>query len=436
MNKSSLPAGPSSTLFALLRYAQDPYGAILWAARKYGDPFTWPSLFGKMVVTGDPAVLRTLFTAPPEMFAVPGAEILGPVIGKSNLILLHGEQHRAMRKLQAPPFHGSRMRAYGQLIRDITEEQAQSWAPGKAFCMHRSAQEISLQVILQAVLGLSSPSMQRDFKAAVLAMMESLKPSFLFIPALRRELLGLSAWSRFVRARQRVIELFTQELAERRATPRPRQDIMSLLMEARYEDGAPLSDEELFEQMANLLVAGHETTASALAWACYFIHRDDEVKERLMQELRALPALEPEAIAGLPYLDAVCSEALRLNPVAPLIGRKLLQRLPLQGYELPPATSIGVSILLVHRRPEIFPEPERFRPERFLERTYTPFEYLPFGGGTRRCIGAAFATYELKLALATILHEQKLRLLPAGPSRAEIRNTTVGPRGGIQMMRA
>jgi len=436
MNKSSLPAGPSSTLFALLRYAQDPYGAILWAARKYGDPFTWPSLFGKMVVTGDPAVMRTLFTAPPEMFAVPGAEILGPVIGKSNLILLHGEQHRAMRKLQAPPFHGSRMRAYGQLIRDITEEQAQSWAPGKAFCMHRSAQEISLQVILQAVLGLSSPSMRRDFKAAVLAMMESLKPSFLFIPGLRRELLGLSAWSRFVRARERVIELFTQELAERRATPRPRQDIMSLLMEARYEDGAPLSDEELFEQMANLLVAGHETTASALAWACYFIHRDDEVKERLMQELRALPALDPEAIAGLPYLDAVCSEALRLNPVAPLIGRKLLQRLPLQGYELPPATSIGVSILLVHRRPEIFPEPERFRPERFLERTYTPFEYLPFGGGTRRCIGAAFATYELKLALATILHEQKLRLLPAGPSRAEIRNTTVGPRGGIQMMRA
>ena len=298
MNKNSLPPGPRSTLFAMLRYGKDPYEAMLWAARKYGDPFTWPSLFGKMVVTGDPAALRTLFTSAPELFAVPGAEIMKPVIGKSNLILLHGEQHRAMRKLQTPPFHGSRMRAYGQLIRDITEEQAQSWAPGQAFCMHRSAQEISLQVILQAVLGLSSQAMRQDFKAAVLALMESLKPSFLFMPALRREFLGLSAWSRFVRTRQRVIALFTQELTERRATPRPRQDIMSLLMEARYEDGAPLSDEELFEQMANLIVAGHETTASALAWACYFIHRDDAVKERLVQELRALLTRrgEPEAL--------------------------------------------------------------------------------------------------------------------------------------------
>jgi len=434
MSPSALPSGPRSGLYALIRYSQDPYQAIVDAAHKYGDPFSWPSLFGKMVVTGNPAALRTLFTAAPELFAVPGAAIMAPVIGKSNLILLHGDRHRAMRKLQAPPFHGSRMRAYGQLIRDITHEQAQSWTPGQAFCMHRCAQEISLQVILQAVLGLSAPARRREFKSGLLALMEALKPSFLFMPVLRRELLGLSAWSRFVRSRQRVIDLFTQELAERRAAPRPRTDIMSLLMEARYEDGTPLSDEELFEQMANLLAAGHETTASALAWACYFIHRDPAVKERLLQELRTLPTFDPEATASLPYLDAVCSEALRLNPVAPLIGRELLQGLTLQGYELPAKTPIGISILLAHRRPEVFPEPERFVPERFLDRTYSPFEYLPFGGGSRRCIGAAFATYELKIALATILRHP-LQLLDPGPSRAEMRNTTVGPRGGVQMMR-
>ena len=436
MSKSNLPPGPRSVLWAMLRYSREPYGALLEAARKYGDPFTWPSLFGKLVVTGDPAAIRTLFTTASEQLAVPGAEIMAPVIGNTNLILLHGDRHRAMRKLQLPPFHGSRMRAYGHLIRDITYEQTARWTPGQPFCMHRSAQEISLQVILQAVLGLSAPAMRHDFKVAVLAMMAALVPSFLFMPALRRELGGLSAWSRFVRARERVVALFTQELAERRAVPRPREDIMSLLMEARYDDGSPLSDAELFDQMGTLLAAGHETTASALAWACYFIYRDREVKERLLQELRTQPTFDPEAVASLPYLDAVCSEALRINPVAPLIGRKLLAGLKLPGYELAPGTLVGVSILLAHRRAEVFPEPARFVPARFLGRTYGPFEFLPFGGGARRCIGAAFATYELKIALATILQGPALRLLHEGASHPELRNTTVGPRGGVQMMRA
>jgi cytochrome P450 len=259
----------------------------------------------------------------------------------------------------------------------------------------------------------------------------------MFIEALRRPLLGLSAWARFQRTRAHTAALFEEELRARRASSEPREDILSLLLSARYEDGSALTDDELLTQMMNLIVAGHETTASALAWAFHFIHREPAVKARLVEELRGLPEpLDPEAVSRLPYLEAVCSEALRLNPVAPLIGRTLRKGLTLQGFELPPGVSVGISVLQVHRRAELYPDPERFRPERFLERSFTPFEYLPFGGGARRCIGAAFALYEMKLVLATILRKYDLRPASDAPVRVAVRNTTVGPRGEVELLLA
>ena len=186
--------------------------------------------------------------------------------------------------------------------------------------------------------------------------------------------------------------------------------------------------------MISLIGAGHETTASALSWALYHIHRDPQVKARLLEELSGdAGPLDPEAVTRLPYLDAVCSEALRLNPVAPLVGRTLRQSLTLKGYDLPPGISVGIGIVNVHRRPDLYPEPERFRPERFLERDYSAFEYLPFGGGSRRCLGAAFAVYEMKLVLATALRTHGLRLVSEAPVRAALRNTTVGPATTIEM---
>jgi cytochrome P450 len=429
-----LPPGPPSVLLTTLAYLRDPYQSILTAARRYGNPYTSPSFLGKMVVTGDPVGIRTLFTADPETYSALGAELLGPVLGESNLILLSGERHRAMRKLQTPPFHGARMRAYGRLILDIAEQHAGRWPRTQPFAIHESMQEISLEVILQAVLGLSQPSRRAAFKKAVLDGIAALKPSFMFIPALRRQLFGLSAWSRFQRATARLRALFDAELAERRAVSEPREDILSLLLSARYEDGSGLTDEELFEQMLNLIGAGHETTASTLAWAFYFIHQDPGVRDKLLEELRALPAApDPDVVAHLPYLEAVCSEALRINPVAPMIGRTLRKSLVLHGYELPPGISVGAAVLVVHRRDDLYPQPERFVPERFLTRTYSPFEYLPFGGGSRRCLGAAFALYEMKLVLSAILGKHSLRLLDAGPIRSVVRNTTVGPGQEIRM---
>lgn len=432
-----LPPGPGSALVNTLKYLRDPYGLLLETARRYGEPHSWPSFLGRMVVTGDPAGVRTLFSADPDTFLAIGAEVLGPVLGESNLILLSGERHRAMRKLQMPPFHGARMRAYGRIILDAALEHAARWPDDRPIPIHRTMQEISLQVILEAVLGLREPRARETFKEAVLALIAALKPSFMFMESLRRPLLGLSAWARFQKRRAHASALFEEELRARRASPEPRDDILSLLLAARYEDGSALTDDELLTQMMNLIVAGHETTASSLAWAFHHIHREPAVKARLVEELRGLPEpLDPEAVARLPYLEAVCSEALRLDPVAPLIGRTLRKGLTLQGFDLPPGISVGISVLQVHRRADLYPEPERFRPERFLERSFTPFEYLPFGGGARRCIGAAFALYEMKLVLAAILRKYDLRPANDAPVRVAVRNTTVGPRGEVELLRA
>ncbi len=434
---NGLPPGPGSTLVTSLKYLRDPYGTLLETAQRYGEPYTWPSSFGPMVVTGDPAGIRTVFAADPDTYLALGAELLGPVLGESNLILLSGERHRAMRKLQMPPFHGERMRAYGQIIIGTAQELSAGWTRGQPIPIHRTMQQISLQVILEAVLGLREPRTRETFKTTVLALIAALKPTFMFIEALRRPMLGLSAWARFQRIRAHVAALFEEELRARRASPESREDILSLFLSARYEDGTALTDDELLIQMMNLIVAGHETTASALAWSFHHIHREPVVKARLVEELRSLPEpLDPESIARLPYLDAVCSEALRLNPVAPLIGRKLRKGLTLQGFDLPPGVAVGISILQVHRRADLYPEPERFRPERFLERHFTPFEYMPFGGGARRCIGAAFALYEMKLVLAAILRKYELRPASDAPVRVAVRNTTVGPRGEVELLLA
>jgi cytochrome P450 len=426
-----LAPGPRNTVLTTLRYLRDPYGALLQAGRRYGDPFSWPSFLGPMVVTGDPAGARTLFAADPDMFEAIGARLLGPVLGEGNLILIAGERHRAMRKIQSPPFHGSRMHLYGALIARIAEERVGRWQRGSAFAVYPEMQAISLDVILQAVLGLSDARARESFRAAVLSLLAALHPSFLIMPALRRRLLGLSAWARYQRRRAAVDAQFREFLGRRRAEG-PGDDILSLFLAARTDDGQPLADDDVLIQIMNLIGAGHETTASSVAWALHHLHRSPPTLERLRDEIASVPA-DPESVARLPYLEAVCHETLRLTPVAPLVGRELRSELTVQGRVLPAGMSVGIAIINIHRRPDLYPDPERFDPGRFLGRSYGPSEYLPFGGGARRCLGAAFALYEMKLVLATVLRAHRLALVEDRPIRAQLRNTTVAPAGGVPM---
>jgi cytochrome P450 len=428
----SLPPGPGSAIWSTLQYLRDPYGASLRTARRYGDPFTIRTAVGRVVLTGDPEAAREILGADPALFDPYGVELLAPVMGERSLLLLSGEAHRRARKLLAPPLHGARMKAYAETMRAIAVAEAARWQPGHPFVMQDSTQAISLQVILQTVFGVVTPEKLEAFHRAVVGVIAALKPSFIFMSGLRRA--WWRPWVRFQRAAQAMEQLVYAEIAERRARAEAGEDILSLLLATRYDDGSPIEDRDLYEQLMTLVIAGHETTAIALAWAFHLVHTHPAVAERLDAELRAAPA-DADALTRLPYLEAVCNETLRLMPLNTNLIRKLKQPVTLKGFALPAGLGIGVSVLSVHRSERLYPDAEAFRPERFVERSFAPYEYLPFGGGARRCLGAAFAGYEMKVVLGSILQSTRLRSAETRPVRVVARNTVVGPGGGVRMVR-
>jgi cytochrome P450 len=254
--------------------------------------------------------------------------------------------------------------------------------------------------------------------------------SFLFFPVLRQDFGPLSPWGSFLRYRQQIDQIIYDEVAERRRHPDDsRNDILTLLLSARDQGGEPLTDLELRDELMTLLVAGHETTATALTWALYWIHKLPMVRAKLLNELQALDGpLDPTALFRLPYLSAVCSETLRIYPVGMLtFPRVTRSRLELRGSFLEPGTIVVGCIYLAHHREEVYPDPDQFKPDRFLERRYSPFEYLPFGGGVRRCIGMAFAQFEMKLVLSGILSGFELTLAETSAVRPMRRGVTSGP---------
>jgi cytochrome P450 len=432
---NELPPGPKIALFQTARYARDPYGFLCAMQREYGDLITVPTLNGTLVVIGDPAHVQQVFSADPETFAPFGARSIEPLVGPNSVLLLQGARHRRERKLLVPPFHGARMRAYGETIRRAALAAMTTWSVGQPFVMQGSTQWISLEVIVRAVFGVEDAAHIEALRAAIIELVAATVPSLVFFPWLRRPWGGLSPYNRYARALQRVEALIYGEIADRRARPEEaREDILSLLLAARDEDGQGLRQEELRDELLTLLFAGHETTGIALAWANYWLHRHPGALDRLRAEVDALgDSPDPEVIARLPYLDAVCNETLRLHPIVPDVPRMLARPLELGGYRVAPPLGVDVATALVHRREALYPEPDLFRPERFLERRFTPFEFFPFGGGHRRCIGAAFATYELKIVLATFLRHAHLELAEPDAVKPARRNVVIGPATGVRM---
>jgi len=430
-----LPPGPRSSLMSLYRYMRDPMLCLTPLAREYGDPFTFP---GKtpLVCTGDPAGIKAIYTADADTFA-PLNEDFAVFLGKNQLLLQSGAEHRRARKAMMPPFHGARMRAYGEAMCRITEDVIAAWAPEQVVSVQEIAQRISLDVILQAIFGIRDATRMAELAKLLLDIVEGISPLIVMLPALRREFGGIGPFSRF-RKRQARLHAELDALAEEARAAGPREDILSLLLQVRYDDGEPMSDDELREQLLVLVFAGHETTAIAIAWACYALHQPENsgALERLRDELAAMgPEPEVEQLAKQPYLDAVCQETLRRFPLAPAPApRKLLRPLEVLGYELPEGVAVAAAIALAHFREETYPEPMRFRPERFFERKFTPFEFLPFGGGARRCLGAAMANYELRLVLATLLRRYRLRLESLRPDQGKVRAANVGPAHGVRMI--
>lgn len=441
----NLPDGPRKHyLLRVFKFITQPVEYLEDFAKIYGDNFTvWrKNRENQIVYFSHPQALEQIFTSDAKCFETGGGNgILRFLLGDHSVILLDGDRHQRQRQLLTPPFHGERMRAYGQAIQEITQQVTDEWEIGKPFNIRASMQEITLRVILRVVFGVDEGEMfqkLRELLTSVLDFISSpLMSTVFFFNFMQTDLGAWSPWGRVVRLIQQIDQLIYALIAERRAeSGENRQDILSLLISARYDDGQPMSDVELRDELMTILVAGHETTASALTWAFYWLDQLPEVRDKLLQELATLGVNpEPSNIARLPYLTAVCQETLRIYPI--VIGgflRTATAPIEIMGYQLPKGTFVVPSIYLAHHREAVYPQPQQFKPERFLERQFSPYEYLPFGGGNRRCIGLAFAQYEMKIVLATILLQYQLSLVNKRPVRPVRRGLTLAAPAGMQMI--
>jgi cytochrome P450 len=427
-----LPPGPKGPgIVQGVRYARDPHGFLDSLRRRYGDVFTisFP-IVGRIVYVADPALVKEVFTGSPEQMHAgeANATVLEPALGPNSVLTLDEAPHMRQRKLLLPPFHGEQIRRYGELIREITTRDMESWPVGEPFALRSHTQRITLAVILRAVFGVED---EARFERALRLIDTFSKRVDLVthLPFLQHDLGRWSPWGRFLRAREDLDAFIYEEIALRRSERSGEEDgagdVLSLLLGARDEDGEPMSDEELRDELVTVVAAGHETTATALAWAM----------ERLLRNPRVLERLRESIAAGEDdYLEATIKETLRARPVIVDVARKLTRPLRIDGYELPAGSFLFPAVAALHYREDIYPDPHEFRPERFLEGPKPDnYAWIPFGGGVRRCIGASFAEYEAKIILRAFLERAELSAPEPKPERAKIRNITVVPAKGCRV---
>jgi cytochrome P450 len=427
----SLPPEPSSSpLMQTLRWSFRPLPFMQEAREKYGDNFSVKFLTFErpMVMISDPAAIKALYMERSHGLP-PGRDIiLTPIVGPRSLLVTKGADHLAHRKLMLPPFHGERMRSYQPLVEEIVDREIDSWPLGEEFAIHPRMQKITLEVILKVVFGVADGARFERLRSVLTQVLEETASPVAQLTGLAsRRFGGRGPWAKFETQLKQADELLYAEIAEHRASGayEERDDILSLMMQARFEDGSEMSDSDLRDQLMTLLLAGHETTATALAWTFDLLLRHQGPLQRLRESLEA---------GEEDYLRAVISESLRLRPVVPLAGRRLSVDLETENLHLPAGTDVTPAIWLTHTRAESYPEPFAFRPERFLEDGPDTYAWIPFGGGIRRCIGAAFAEFEMRIALREVLIRCELHKASPAPEKIGRRNITLSPRAGTPLV--
>ena len=437
MKRGPLPPGPQwlRPLSFFQAGLTPPAPVLARLAARHGDPFRVSYLSRPVTFTGHPDALRAIYTASPDCFEVWGGSFIEPVFGPASVVVTSGDRHRQDRNLLAPAFSGPAMRADGAVMAAVAEEKMAQIAVGQPFRMLDVTQRITLDIMIQVVFGMQDETRIARTRAAVLELIESLHVILFLFPSARRVLSGWGPWARNQRAVEALGALLREQMRERRLGAAPGADLLGRMLAARYDDGSGMDDAQILDQLRGLLFAGHEATATVLAWIFHWLGREPAVLARVAQEIKDLgPAPAPDALAALPYLEMVCKECLRLYPPVVDPARVVRKPFALLGYTIPAGEVLRASSVLLHARPALYPEPERFRPERFAERKYSSFEYIPFGGGARRCLGAAFAMYELKVVVASIVRGHRLRLLDKHPPVHERRALSLGPRGGVPMV--
>lgn len=426
-----LPPEPnSSALTQTLRWSFRPLPFMQECREKYGDNFSVKFLTFErpMVMISDPDAIKALYRERSHGLP-PGRDIiLTPIVGPRSLLVTEGADHLAHRKLMLPPFHGERMRSYQPIVEEIVDREIDSWPLGKEFAIHPRMQAITLEVILKVVFGVADgPRFERLRSVLTKVLEETASPFAQLIGLASRRFGGRGPWAKFEKQLKEADDLLYAEIAEHRASGayEERDDILSLMMQARFEDGSEMSDSDLRDQLMTLLLAGHETTATALAWTFDLLLRHAGPMQRLRESLE-------EGEEG--YLRATISESLRLRPVVPLAGRRLNAELVSENLTLPAGTDVTPAIWLTHTRADVYPEPFAFRPERFLQDGPDTYAWIPFGGGIRRCIGAAFAEFEMRIVLREVFERCELHKASPAPEKIGRRNITLSPRAGTPVV--
>ena len=393
--------------------------------RRYGNAVTFSTVFdNKFVMLFDPSLAKQLFQGPgDQLHAGEANALLGPILGERSVLLLDGAEHLRHRRLLLPPFHGRRMQAYADVMRESADVEIDSWPVGEPFSLLPSMQALTLSVILRTVFGYEPGPEEDELRRRLREMVEPVAEprGLLLMLTLGRLASRRGAMQRFERSRRAVDEILYAEIARRRAQDdlEARDDVFSALLLARDDDGRQLTDQEVRDELVTLLLAGHETTATGLAWTFDLL-------------LHTPAALGRATELDDTYLDAVVKEALRIRPVIPGVGRVVRgEPFRLGDFVIPPGVEINPSIRMIHRRADLYPAPATFMPERFLSAeppdTYT---WLPFGGGTRRCLGASFALLEMRVVLRRVLERARLRAADPEPAKVQFRGITLAPRNG------
>ncbi len=423
----ALPGSRVPALVNGLGYARDPIGYIRWFARRYGTVARprFPG-FGLVVSIAEPDLVREVFTGEPSIFhsGESSKTILEPTLGVHSVLTLDEEPHMRQRKLLLEPFHGENVKRWESTIRSVSEQNMSTWPAGVPFALHDHMREVTLEVILRAVFGVRDEARFERGRTTIKEFAQRAHPITVF-PFARRNLGPRSPWVRFKRARQALDAFLFEEIERRRVAPdlAERDDVLSLLLRSSDEAGRPMSQQELRDELVTVLGAGHETTATALAWAF----------ERLLRAPRVLGRLTESLSEGDEYLEATIREVLRIRPVVTDVSRMLTRDVEVAGCRIPAGARVMPAIAAIHFREDIYPEPDEFRPERFLDGAPEPYTWIPFGGGVRRCIGASFAQFEMRVIMRTILELAQLRAADGRPERSKLRNVTAAPSRGCRV---
>ena len=442
---AQLPDGPKLLpFFQLVKWLLNPFEYLDECAKKYGDIFTM-RLFGfkPMIFISNSEAIKQIFSYNHQKISVAQSnKLILSLFGENSLLALNGSRHKKERKMLMPSFHGEKVKSYAEAICKISENVASKWQINKPFIAREAMQEITLEVIIQTVFGLSEGKRYQEIKPLLAEWTDltstPVRSSFIFFQFLQVDLGPWSPWGNFIRTKEKNYALLQAEIEDRRANPALQgDDILSLMMSATDEEGQPMSDDRLKDELMTLLIAGHETTATALAWAFYWLEKLPQVREKLLQEIDSLgDNPDPIALSRLPYLTAICQETLRLYPVVPIAqSRDIKCEVELMGRKFEAGTRLTPCIYLTHHREDLYPDSFEFKPERFLERQYTNYEFIPFGGGIRLCLGYALAMLEMKLVIASVLAKYELALVDNNLPKPQRRGLTLTPNNGIPLVK-